>query len=569
MSLPASPPVALILGVHRSGTSALAGALVQLGFDAGGFLLPATADNANGYFEDARLVAASDQLLASRGQRWDSVDAAAGEVDAAMQKRGRDALAAAFSDFASRGQPCVVKDPRACRLVPDWLAAVRASGLAPFALLMVRHPDEVIASLQRRDGFSRHRARLLWLGDLLEAEAATRGVPRAFVAYDALVDDPHSTLALALADFPGAGMQQRLAQAEGNALGVQAGLRRQRHGDGRRDSDAGSAHATPDLLLDAAWTLARACAGVNVPDDAPQRFDRLLDALRHEKSLVSAAVDDARATSLSLAAAAASQARWVHRLEALDEAWREPAPRAAALQPRLYVRAVGEEFSEAHSVAGVELTPGRWRFDAKEASGTVAFRLDPDVAPGAFELDGLTVQGQAFSEFAKAPAYSGRLLPDLDGRALLLGADADPWLAFDLSAPHAGDALVVEAGIRRRSLPSLLWALAEREAGVVASVSEVRASVAVVAASLNAADAVVEKMAASIGALDSAQRRESDALLQRVIGLSESMGEQQTQLLRLNAELSNVSAAQQQTGAWMLRRSFGYWWQRFTGRKKG
>ena len=53
MKIPAAKPsVLLVLGMHRSGTSALAGTFSQLGLRLGDELMPATADaNPKGYFE--------------------------------------------------------------------------------------------------------------------------------------------------------------------------------------------------------------------------------------------------------------------------------------------------------------------------------------------------------------------------------------------------------------------------------------------------------------------------------------------------------------------------------------
>ena len=53
----------------------------------------------------------------------------------------------------------------------------------------VRNPLEVAASLKRRDGFIPAKSHLLWLRHVLDAEHATRGLQRAVISYDALVED--------------------------------------------------------------------------------------------------------------------------------------------------------------------------------------------------------------------------------------------------------------------------------------------------------------------------------------------------------------------------------------------
>src|SRR5215211_5490090 len=60
----------LILGMHRSGTSALGGAVNLLGAAAPKTLMPANAYNLQGYWESAPLVAAHDEMLASAESSW-------------------------------------------------------------------------------------------------------------------------------------------------------------------------------------------------------------------------------------------------------------------------------------------------------------------------------------------------------------------------------------------------------------------------------------------------------------------------------------------------------------------
>src|SRR5579862_2834876 len=60
----------VVLGMHRSGTSALAGMLHGLGVALGPRLMAATADNPRGYWEHIDVVAVHHQLLAALGGAW-------------------------------------------------------------------------------------------------------------------------------------------------------------------------------------------------------------------------------------------------------------------------------------------------------------------------------------------------------------------------------------------------------------------------------------------------------------------------------------------------------------------
>src|SRR5258708_1393498 len=61
----------LVLGMHRSGTSALSGVACALGASAPNHLLPGTSANPRGYWESALLIRAHDRLLASADSSWD------------------------------------------------------------------------------------------------------------------------------------------------------------------------------------------------------------------------------------------------------------------------------------------------------------------------------------------------------------------------------------------------------------------------------------------------------------------------------------------------------------------
>src|SRR5271163_5273785 len=65
-----SSDVVIVLGMHRRGTSAVAGTLVKLGGGSPKHLMVANAGNARGYFESVAFMQFHDELLASAGSRW-------------------------------------------------------------------------------------------------------------------------------------------------------------------------------------------------------------------------------------------------------------------------------------------------------------------------------------------------------------------------------------------------------------------------------------------------------------------------------------------------------------------
>jgi hypothetical protein len=181
----------IVLGMHRSGTSALTGCLGLLGVELGSSLIPAHPElNAKGHWEHREAVSLNEQLLASMERTWHderllpngwsktpAAEAIIGEIKNLLQR-----------EFA-RTPLWGLKDPRLCRLLPIWLGAIAENGAEPLFILALRHPEEVARSLARRDGIPKERAYLLWLDYMLEAERASRGRPRIVISYEALLAD--------------------------------------------------------------------------------------------------------------------------------------------------------------------------------------------------------------------------------------------------------------------------------------------------------------------------------------------------------------------------------------------
>ncbi len=185
----------VVLGMHRSGTSAFAGAMSHLGVPLGRGLMPPAGDNARGFFENPRVCELDDAMLKVVGSAWDSPFPLPEGWwrDESLAPLKADVAAWLAAEFDGR-DVFAVKDPRLCRLFPVWREAFEAAGIEPRFILPVRHPLEVARSLRARDGFSIEKAALLWIDHVLEAERHSRGSVRAFSAYDDLLRDPGRTL---------------------------------------------------------------------------------------------------------------------------------------------------------------------------------------------------------------------------------------------------------------------------------------------------------------------------------------------------------------------------------------
>ncbi len=180
----------LILGMHRSGTSAIAGMLAHLGVTPPKTLMPATVDNPAGYWESLPIVQFHDRVLKEAQSHWDDWDRFDWrKLPPSIAQKFADELAAVLAAEFGEAPLMLVKDPRLSRLLLLWLDALRALGIQPRAVIAFRSPIEVAQSLQARDGIAMEAGLAIWLRHCLEAELHSRDIPRALLSYEALLRD--------------------------------------------------------------------------------------------------------------------------------------------------------------------------------------------------------------------------------------------------------------------------------------------------------------------------------------------------------------------------------------------
>lgn len=180
----------LVLGMHRSGTSAVTQLLALAGADLPANVMPGDEHNAKGYFEPWKIARFNDERLRAAGSAWDDpfafpFKALAPEAEADW----RDKATALFGEEYGTAAWPLMKDPRATVLLPMWRAVLERLEVGARCVIPVRHPLAVAGSLRRRDGFTDEKSVLVWSAYMLAAEAYTRDLPRAFVGYDALLAD--------------------------------------------------------------------------------------------------------------------------------------------------------------------------------------------------------------------------------------------------------------------------------------------------------------------------------------------------------------------------------------------
>jgi hypothetical protein len=195
-----------VLGMHRSGTSAVTRLISLLGLHTPpeeDLVLP-SAKNPKGYWESESLVAFNERLL------W-AIDCDIScpvvlepgwEQDARLDPL-RDDARRVFGEIFPRA-PWVWKDPRHCLAFPFWR---RVLDVEPAIVLVNRNPFEIAASALRfRSEQGRIYALALWERYLRQGLAQISGLPVLVVNYADVLSEPLSWCEQAQQFLAGAGV---------------------------------------------------------------------------------------------------------------------------------------------------------------------------------------------------------------------------------------------------------------------------------------------------------------------------------------------------------------------------
>ncbi len=192
----------LVLGMHRSGTSLVAGSLHLLGLATcvPEDLMTGMPWNPAGHWESRSLSRLDDRLLDEMGRAWwypPPSGAAYTDVTSRLFTAPESAVDLFRRTYAST--PWVWKDPRLCLLLPFWREAF---GEVVAAVVVHREPHEVARSLELRNGFPMPFGMALWVRYNRLLLEHCRGLAVLLVRYDDLVGDPGGWIDAA-ADFVG------------------------------------------------------------------------------------------------------------------------------------------------------------------------------------------------------------------------------------------------------------------------------------------------------------------------------------------------------------------------------
>jgi uncharacterized protein (DUF3084 family) len=192
MTVQSKKELIVVLGMHRSGTSAITRALQILDVDLGDNLMPpAKGNNERGFFEDIDINALNVELLATLDNDWHFLESISENDVKRLKADGYLNKAAKLLGLKTDNYRLFgFKDPRTAKLLPFWQEVFKYLCLNVNYVLAIRNPRSVVNSLAKRDTMDFEKGYLLWLSYVMPSLTNTTSKERVIVDYDNLVDAP-------------------------------------------------------------------------------------------------------------------------------------------------------------------------------------------------------------------------------------------------------------------------------------------------------------------------------------------------------------------------------------------
>ena len=186
----------VVLGMHRSGTSAMTRGLGVAGVSLGDALMPPEPGvNDKGFWEDLDIVRFNETLLTTCGRVWHSLARIGPHEADFLEGEGHVQTGIALLHRkVARHARFGFKDPRTAKLLPFWVRVFEQGAFPVRYVLALRNPASVVRSLARRDGFAAGKSYYLWADHLVTALSHLRGADSIVVDYDELMENPEGVL---------------------------------------------------------------------------------------------------------------------------------------------------------------------------------------------------------------------------------------------------------------------------------------------------------------------------------------------------------------------------------------
>ena len=191
--------VIAVVGVPRSGTSAITRGLPVLGVSLGGYVSDEKRkDNEKGFFEDLEINAINLAMLNSVGYRWGNpvspiVNEDSRKIMSVFLPIAKDIIARRLSSADIFG----FKDPMIAVLLPFWKEILEKTGADVSFVIAYRNPLSVANSLKKTNNLDALVSCYIWLAGMLSSLIYTEGFKRVVVDYDDIMADPGKQLSRA------------------------------------------------------------------------------------------------------------------------------------------------------------------------------------------------------------------------------------------------------------------------------------------------------------------------------------------------------------------------------------
>ena len=186
----------VVLGMHRSGTSALTRGLAALSVQLGGNLMPAAKGvNEKGFWEDLDIYRLNERILRKLGTSWHNLSCV--DIDRIADhgfSEERSEAIDLLNQKTHKNGAFAFKDPRTAILLPFWQSVFKQVKISEYYLVSVRNPLEVAQSLLKRDSMDSVKGVVLWAKHVASILQYTEGKKRLFVSYSALMASPDRQL---------------------------------------------------------------------------------------------------------------------------------------------------------------------------------------------------------------------------------------------------------------------------------------------------------------------------------------------------------------------------------------
>jgi GT2 family glycosyltransferase len=178
----------IVLGMHRSGTSAVARVLNMMGayLAPEHQIMPPSPDNPKGYWERLDVMQLNDRILQAGNSDWQNVLYFDSTQIHKYQKKVFYREIHKLVGALDANRPWMLKDPRLCITFPLWREHLEL----PVCIHVYRNPLQVARSLHKRDGIPITTGLAMWEAYTIAALNNSRGLPNIRLIESAFMYNP-------------------------------------------------------------------------------------------------------------------------------------------------------------------------------------------------------------------------------------------------------------------------------------------------------------------------------------------------------------------------------------------